>query len=163
MKKLLALALFAILTVCCFAACGESTASYADDIPVADLAAAADAALGDSSLTVVPDNYLINMNGLDLAMFEEYAVKMKMVDASIDEYGIFKAPDDASVSAIEKTAKDYLAMRLDTWNPSYLAEEKPKMEKATVKVMGRYIVYGILADDAKEAVFTAIENKLLGK
>ena len=163
MKKLLALALAAMLTVCCLAACGESTASYAADIPVADLVTAADTALADDSLTVVPDNYLINMNGLDLTMFAEYAVKMKMVDASIDEYGIFKAPDAESVAAIEKVAKDYLQMRIDTWNPSYLAEEKPKMEKATVKVMGQYVMYCILADDAKEAVFTAVENKLLGK
>ena len=160
MKKLLAFALIAVLTVCCFAACGESAASYADNIPVADLAAAADAALGDSSLTVVPDNYLINMNGLDLAAFEEYAVKMKMVDASIDEYGIFKAPDDASVSAIEKTAKDYLAMRLATWNHSYLAEEKPKMEKATVNVMGRYVMYTILSSADTTAAGSAMEKAL---
>ena len=163
MKMFIAFVLSALLAACCLASCGGSDVSYASDVPVADLVSAIDAAIGDNSLTVVPDNYLINMNELDLTVFEEYAVKMKMVDASIDEYGIFKAPDDASVAAIEKIAKDYLAMRLETWNPSYLAEEKPKMEKASVKVMGRYVVYCILADDTKNAAFTAVENKLLGK
>lgn len=164
MKKLLTLLILTAMTVCCLAACGESTASYATDISVADLSAAADAAIGgENPLTVVPDDYIIGMNQIDISVFADYVVKMQTIGANIDEYGIFKAPDSESVASIEKIAKDYIQMRIDTWNPSYLAEDRPKVDNATVKVMGQYVMYCILADDAKSAAFAAVENKLLGK
>ena len=54
-------------------------------------------------------------------------------------------------------------MRLDVWMEEYMPEEKPKLENATVKTMGRYVVYCILSDEAKDTVFTAVDNMLLGK
>ncbi len=163
MKKFLPFLLITAMLLC-VVSCGENTASYASDIAVSDLAAVADAALGgEHPLTVVPDDYIIGMNQVDVSVFADYVVKMQTVGANIDEYGIFKAPDSESVDSIEQIAKDYIQMRIDTWNPSYLAEDRPKVDNATVKVMGQYVMYCILADDAKSAVFTAVENKLLGK
>ena len=56
-----------------------------------------------------------------------------------------------------------LTLRLDTWMEEYMPEEKPKLQSATVKVMGRYVVYCILSEDAKTDVFGAVDNLLLGK
>ena len=42
-------------------------------------------------------------------------------------------------------------------------EEHSKVENASVKVIGRYVVYGILSDTEKEPVFSAVEAELLAK
>jgi len=156
--------MIAALSLCILVSCSGETVHYSTDIACADLAAAADAAIAaDPAMIVLPDDYVIGMNQIDITVFADYIVKGANAGASVDEYGIFKAPDIESVASIEEIAKDYIKMRIDTWNPQYQAEERPKVDNATVKVMGQYVVYCILADDVKSAVFTAIENKLLGK
>ncbi len=163
MRKILAIMLAAVL-LCLLASCGEETASYATDIAVADLAAAADAALAaETPLSAVPDDYIIGMMEIDVSVFEDHIVKIQASGASIDEYGIFKAPTSEAVESIKSIASEYIAARIDDWNPQYMPEEFPKMESATIQTFGQYVVYCILDDNTKDAVFTAIENKLLGK
>ncbi|MBQ2765604.1 MAG: DUF4358 domain-containing protein [Clostridia bacterium] len=157
------LALMLIFT--CFAAvsCGE-TASYHSDIPVSKLTAAADELLPDSGdFATMTSDYILGMMDIDTSEFAEYTVKLRASGANVDEYGIFKAKSDDDVENVKETVQKYLAMRVDTWMPEYMPEEFPKMQKASVKVMGRYVVYCILDDDAKNDVFTSIENILLGK
>ncbi len=145
------------------ASCG-ATASYSTEIPVSKLTAAADSALPEgSSMTEVPDDYIKGMMKIDVSAFAEYAVKIQSSGINIDEYGIFKAPSEDAVDSIKGIVSDYLTMRLDTWMDEYMPEEKPKLQSATVKVMGRYVVYCILSEDAKSDVFAAIDDILLGK
>lgn len=146
------------------AACGAETVSYSTDIAVADLAAAADAALADSeTLTAVPNDYIRGMMNIDVSAFEDYTVKIRASGTNIDEYGIFKAPSDSAVDSVKEIVSGYLDMRLDVWMEEYMPEEKPKLENATIKTMGRYVVYCILSDDAKNTVFTSVDNTLLDK
>ena len=140
-------------------ACGE-TVSYSTDIAVSDLAASADTALTDSDKYAdVSESYITNRMGIDLSGIEDYVVKINV----IDEYGIFKAPSNDDAAKIEETVESYLDKRVEEWMPEYMPEEFPKVENATVKVFGNYVVYCILADDAKSDVFTAVENTLLDK
>ena len=108
-------------------------------------------------------DYILGMMDIDTSEFAEYTVKLRASGANVDEYGIFKAKSDDDVENVKETVQKYLAMRVDTWMPEYMPEEFPKMQKASVKVMGRYVVYCILDDDVKADVFTSIENILLGK
>ncbi len=164
-KTLLALILaLTVITPVILASCGSETLSYSTDIAVSDLAAAADTALADSeTLTAVPDDYIKGMMNIDVSAFEDYTVKIRASGTNIDEYGIFKAPSDDAVTGVKEIVSDYLDMRLDIWMEEYMPEEKPKLENATVKTMGRYVVYCILDEDAKDTVFTAVDNMLLGK
>ncbi len=164
-KGYISFILTAALVFTCFAAvsCGK-TASYSTDIAVAELAVAADAALPEgSTMTAVPDDYIIGMMQIDVSAFEDYVVKIQASGINIDEYGIFKAPSEEAVDGIKDTVSDYLTMRLDTWMEEYMPEEKPKLQSATVKVMGQYVVYCILSEDTKTQVFSAVDNLLLGK
>lgn len=164
-KAFISVVLTAALTFTCFAAvsCSE-TASYSTDIAVSELAAAADAALPEgSSMTAVPDDYIKGMMQIDVSAFADYTVKIQSSGINIDEYGIFKAPSEDAVSGIKDTVSGYLTMRLDTWMEEYMPEEKPKLQSATVKVMGQYVVYCILSEDVKTDVFSAIDNILLDK
>lgn len=145
------------------ASCGGST-EYSADVPVSELCSAADALLPDSSdFATTSDSYIIGMMEIDPTEFADYAVKIRASGANIDEYGIFKAADSSEVEAAVSVVNAYLAMRVDTWMPEYMPEEFPKMEEASVKVFGQYVVYAILADDVKADVFNAIEEKLLEK
>ena len=165
MKKLLSLVIIAAMAFTCAAAtaCGE-TVTYKADIAASTLAAAADAAMPeDSSMTAVPADYIKGMMQIDVSAFADYVVKIQSSGINIDEYGIFKAPSDEAVDEIKGIVESYLAMRLDTWMDEYMPEEKPKLQSATVKVMGKYVVYCILSEDVKGDVFAAIENTLLGK
>ena len=161
-KKHLSLVLAALLafTALILPSCG-TTASYSIETPVSKLAAAADDALPQgSSMTDVPDDYIKGMMKIDVSAFAEHVVKIQSSGINIDEYGIFKAPSDDAVDSIKGIVDNYLAMRLDTWMEEYMPEEKPKLQSATVKVMGRYVVYCILSDDAKSDVFSAIDSIL---
>lgn len=164
-KSLISILLSACIMVpAVICACGTETVSYSNDVAVADLVTAADTALGDSEpLTAVPDDYIKGMMQIDTAAFEEYVVKIRASGTNIDEYGIFKAPSAESVDSVKEIVSGYLDMRLDVWMEEYMPEEKPKLENATVKTMGRYVVYCILSDEAKDTVFTAVDNMLLGK
>ena len=163
MKKSVIAAFFALILTLplILASCGADSVTYSSSISTDDLASAADAALGfGETLTEVPDDYIRGMMAIDTSAFADYTVKIRASGANIDEYGILKAPEGVAVSEIESIAKDYLAMRLDIWMDEYMPEEKPKLEKATVKVMGSYVIYCILDDAAKDTAFGAIEAEL---
>ena len=45
----------------------------------------------------------------------------------------------------------------------YLVEEYPKLRDAEYKVFGRYVVYGILSEADKTALFEAVSTALIEK
>ncbi|MBQ8509040.1 MAG: DUF4358 domain-containing protein [Clostridia bacterium] len=160
--KLLSLILAAV-TLLTFAACGE-TISYQNNISVTTLCDAATPLLSDADqMTAMTDDYISNWFDADVSMFADYAMMVRSSATNVDEYGIFKAVNEEGVKEVEQVVQDYLTKRDEVWMPEYSPEERPKVQNATVKVMGEYVVYGILSDSDKDAVFAAIENVLLGK
>ena len=150
---------------CIFAAsCGTETVYYSSAATPTELAEVADAALPEgSSMTAVPDDYIKGMMKIDLTNSGGHVVKIQSSGINIDEYGIFRASSEEAVAGVKDTVSGYLAMRLDTWMEEYMPEEKPKLQSATVKVMGQYVMYCILSEDVKDDVFAAVEDYLLGK
>ena len=63
-------------------------------------------------------------------------------------------------AAVEAAVKDYLAQRNEEWTGRYLVEEYPKLRDAEYKVFGRYVVYGILSEADKTALFDAVADTL---
>ena len=159
MKKCLipVLILLVLLLVGCS---GGKDSAYKDDVAVADLAAAVDASIDSEALIAMEDSYLRNAMQLDPEAFGEYAVKINSKGVNIDEYGIFKAPKGGSAEDVQKAAQGYLQLRLDTWMPEYMPQELPKLENASVKVCGNYVMYAILGDEAADAAFAAFEDAL---
>ena len=150
------------LTLIC--SCGDKPASYRNDIPVADLKAAAEAKLSNTDTFVELDSdYIEYMMELDSSAFTEGIVRWQASGISADEYGIFKASTEEDAAALAELLKNYLKKRDETWNPSYDADQYPKIQNAEVKIMGQYAVFCILSDSDRAAVFTAVENALLGK
>ena len=151
------LAVCALLSLC---ACGGDKAEYKDDVAVSDLADKIIATNDSWSFTEMNDSYLEGAMKLNPSDFAEYSVNINAMGTTADEFGIFKAKDAGSVTAVKEAAEGYLSFRLDTWMDEYMPEEKPKLEKAEVKVCGLYVMYAILDDSARSAAFEAFEGAL---
>ena len=85
---------------------------------------------------------------------------MNAFGANVDEYGIFKAKDEEQAKEIAAAVEAYLKMRNDTWMTEYMPEERPKMEAASYETAGLYVMYAVLADEAKTAAFDAFTASL---
>lgn len=152
-----ALLLVILLGLC---ACG---AKYVEDVPMSRFSSIIDADLVDSKeLAEMNSGYLSGAMHLDPASFASYVVKINAKGVNIDEYGVFRAPDAKSVDGVKDAVEGYLKMRRDTWMKEYMPEEKPKLDKAEVKVFGTYVLYVIASDTVREQVFKDVE-KLLKK
>lgn len=162
MKRIAAaLSLLALLLP--LAACAKTPAvTYRNDVSMGELSAAVEEYLPAESLAEMQESYLTGPMKLDTALFADYIVKINAYGANIDEYGIFKAPDAASVDAVKQAVEGYLQLRRDTWMEEYMPEEKPKLTAAEVHVAGQYVMYAIVADDVRSSVFSAFESKLKG-
>ena len=162
MKRSISLLLLAGLCLGLLCACGGGEISdYRTDVSVADIAAKVDEAIqaGDN-MASVDANYILNRMELDVSDYAEYVVKVNAFGANVDEYGIFKAKDADQAAEIASAVEAYLKMRNDTWMTEYMPEERPKMEAATYKTAGLYVMYAVLWDVEKTAAFDAFTGAL---
>ena len=142
-------------------ACGGG--SVKNDVAVSELAGSIDSAIDpDGELLDAPESYITSNMKLDLSTVSEYTVKINSRGVNIDEYGIFKATDDAQLQSLQTMVNDYLKFRVDSWMVEYMPEEFPKLQNAEVKVVGNYVMYAILSDSDKTAAFSAFEGSLKG-
>ncbi len=91
------------------------------------------------------------------ASADDYTVYMQVSGVNIDEIGVMKSSDP---QAAKDVVQSYLKGRLDNWNPQYLQEEYPKMENADCRIFGEYVVWTILPDEEKTAVYEAAREIL---
>ena len=151
--------LLCLAALLCLGACAKK-AAWRTDVPLDKLAETVEKHLDGGSLAAMQESYLKGAMKLDPAIFADWLVKINAYGANIDEYGIFKAPDEAGVAAVKQAAEDYLKLRRDTWMEEYMPEEKPKLTQAEVKVCGLYVIYVIVSDDARGKILTDFENAL---
>ncbi len=151
--------LLCLAALLCLGACGKK-AAWRTDVPLSTLAEAVEKHLDGGSLAAMQESYLKGAMKLDPAIFADWLVKINAYGANIDEYGIFKAPDEAGVAAVKQAAEDYLKLRRDTWMEEYMPEEKPKLTQAEIKVCGLYVIYAIVSDDVRGKILTDFENAL---
>lgn len=155
MKKTIFAALCAVLLLL-LCSCADS---YSSDVPVTELSDAVGVFFGDSMVSMA-DSYLRGAMKLDPDMFAEFSVTVNAAGTSVDEYGIFKARDADSVSAVTDAVKGYLQLRRDNWMPEYMPEERPKLDSAVVETRGLYVIYVIGSDTLCARAVSAFENTL---
>lgn len=157
----LILALASIFTATALTSCGASP--YRNDVKVSELCSAIDSQFEAKTFATMANDYIVNMMGISSDAYSDKAVRVRASGANIDEYGIFKAGSADGAEELERLVVDYIVYRIDSWMPEYMPEEFPKLEAATVKRFGQYVVYLILEDDVKEAAFADIEAILTSK
>ena len=149
-------ALCALLLLGLLAACGSGEA----EVPVSQITSAVSAALGKSDSMAASDGMFLGLTGTEASELGEYEILVNRYGANIDEYGVFKLKNAKEAKSFQTTAEAYLARRLEVWMEEYMPEEKPKLERAEVRVNGKYVIYCILSDADKTAAFDAFASQL---
>ena len=165
MKKFTAFVLL-ITAILTFAACGaEGAVTYKNDVSVSAIAEATNAALANGEeMVIVPETYVTAIMDVDTANFAEFAVYKQVVGAVIDEYGIFKVNDPEYIDTALASLNNYINLtREESMVPQYMPEEQPKFDAAEARAIGEYVVFCILSEDAKAAVFEAVSDILSEK
>lgn len=157
-KRIFAVLLTAVLLA--LPSCKENTPSYRSDMTSPEVySAVAEVVSPDAPMAAVDTDYIRYRMMLDTSIMEDYAIYMQNTGSSLDEIGIIKAIGD-DTAAVETAVKNYLAQRNEEWTGMYLVEEYPKLQDAEYRVFGRYVVYGILSESEKTALFDAVAGAL---
>ncbi len=160
-KRILAALLLLTLTALLLFSCADDTVTYKMDVPaVSVLETCASPLASFSLLSPADEDYITYRMMLNTTTVDSYAVYIQNAGTSIDEIGIFQCASE-DTAAVVAMVEDYLTRRNEEWTGQYLVEEYPKLENAEYRVIGRYVVYGILSDEDKETLFTATESFLL--
>ncbi|MBO5511587.1 MAG: DUF4358 domain-containing protein [Clostridia bacterium] len=160
---LLALCLALPLTAC-------DGGSFRDDLTAAQVCDAVTAALSaEDGWRQVSENYISPSSwGEDYADYLEMVAEYRIVvsensEINIDEVGVFLCKSEKDAKAVKTFCENYLAAKalqmkrlLESYNP----DELPKLDYATVNVMGRYVMYSILSSADTTAAGSAMEKAL---
>ena len=158
-RKVLLLLTAAML--CLLAACSGS-AKVRDDLSAKEVSDSVAAILTQDSFTTAPDSYITGSMKMNLSGYKSSEVKINSKGVNIDEIGVFQANDEAQTAEIKQAVEDYLQRYKDRWVPAYMPGERPKLDSAEVKIVGNYVMYAILSDDAKAAAGEAFTGCFAG-
>ena len=160
---LLALCLALPLTAC-------DGGNFRDDLTAAQVCNAVTNALpAEDGWRQVSENYISPSSwGEDytdyLAKVTEYRIAVsENSDMNIDEVGVFLCKSEKDAKAVKEFCEDYLdakTLQLKPLLESYNPDELPKLDYATVNVMGRYVMYTILSSADTTAAGSAMEKAL---
>ena len=157
MKKLSILLITVLLLT--LVSCGGD---YIDTVSSSELATAAIAYVTTEGGTrVLDDDVILEFVEDDVPSYlRDYTVIKANNAKNINEIGIFRV-EDGKASDMKKIVERYVSMlQSDYRNQPYFPEEVEKIDFATVKVYGNYVVYSFLNESDTEAFYTAIENNL---
>ena len=100
-----------------------------------------------------------NMSGAS-ELCEDSAIMLSASNKNYDEFGVFKAKTEEDAKKLADLCKTYLELKLVGTRPDYLPDEYPKMQSATVKAYGCYVIYTILSDADTKTADTVIKGIL---
>ena len=160
---LLALTLTLPLTAC-------DGGKFRDDLTALSLTDSVTAALpaGDG-WRAVSENYISPSSwGEDYADYLAKVAEYRIVvsensDMNVDEVGVFLCKSEKDAKAVKEFCESYIAAKTLQMKPlleSYNPDELPKLDCATVNVMGRYVMYTILSSADTTAAGSAMEKAL---
>lgn len=161
--RIIAAVLFVMCLATLLCACSEKK-EIKDDVKATDLSKTAKEAIPikDGYASITDADYLeFNFEGLPTA--KEYDIFITTnPTANINEVGIFHFANADEAAKAESIVAQYIKTKSDAWKSAanYTPEENPKMESATYKVIGNYVVYTILTEKDSASVMSAVENAL---
>lgn len=160
---LLALSMILPMTAC-------DGGSWRDDLTAAQACnAVTDALPAGDGWRAVSENYISPSSwGEDYADYLEKVAEYRIVvsensDMNIDEVGVFLCKSEKDAKAVKEFCENYLnakALQLKPLLESYNPDELPKLDYATVNVMGRYVMYSILSSSDTTTAGSALEKAL---
>ncbi len=158
MKKLLCLGLLlALLTMGC-----QRMKDYRDDISCEAITDAVCDELEDEEYLPFGEEQ-IRFSFEDTDRFADYSLVYSVRSENIDEIGIFRGETQEDVDELRRLCEQYvntLREEQRAFVASYAPREATKLDAATVRVFGHYVIYTILSEDNREKAFESIEEML---
>lgn len=143
--------------------CSCSHSDYSDSESCSSLAEAVKNTWGDElEFAEYGEDYLEYLFDDD-PYHDDFSMLYSVRTENIDELGIFHAPDAGSAKELFEEAREYIEdMKEDqrAFIASYAPEELPKLDRASVKIFGNYVVYVIASPERIDSALSAIEEKL---
>lgn len=109
-------------------------------------------------MKTLDEDVLFEYTDKDLDYLRDFTV-VKANDAkNINEIGIFRVTDGNSKN-LEKIISEYVSNRQNMYRAmDYFPEEVEKIDCATVKVFGNYVIYSFLNENDTVSFYDAVEN-----
>ena len=114
----------------------------------------------DGGVRILDDDVILEITDDDLTYLVDYTVVRANNAKNINEFGIFKV-ENGKAKDLKPVIEKYLKEKQESYRAmDYFPEEVEKIDFATVKVFGNYVVFSFLNEADTEAFYKAIENEL---
>ena len=114
----------------------------------------------DSGTIVLDDDVIFEFSEDNLSYLIDYMVVKSKNAKNINEIGIFKV-ESANIQEMKALVEVYVANLQKSYRAmDYFPEEVEKIDCATVKVFGNYVIYSFLNEKDTESFYDAIENTI---
>ena len=156
MKKIFILMLVVMLAI---TSCG---ASYTDTVAPFELASIALSSVAtDGGTRVLDEDVILEFVTDEVPSYLRDYIVIKANNAkNINEVGVFRV-EDGKANDMKAIVEDYVSNLQGQYRSmQYFPEEVEKIDCATVKVYGNYVIYSFLNEMDTEAFYNAIENAI---
>lgn len=114
----------------------------------------------DGGVRILDDDVILEITDDDLTYLVDYTVVRANNAKNINEIGIFKV-ENGKAKELKPVIEKYLKEKQESYRAmDYFPEEVEKIDFATVKVFGNYVVFSFLNEADTEAFYKAIESEL---
>lgn len=135
---------------------------YDDSLSTDDLySKVAESFITDGGIYMLDDDVILEFTDDNIPQLIDYTVVRAKNAKNINEIGIFRVQTgkqnemkDLLESYVQKKQSSYRAM-------DYFPEEVEKIDFATVKVLGNYVIYSFLNETDTHSFYETIESKLI--
>lgn len=155
MKKIISVIMCMALCLCVFASCGKTQASSLEDIY-----ASLQKVSNMPEMTVMPDELITTIFGLDTAMFEEYVfAEAASPDVNADTVIMAKVADKADIESVCTSLDSYLAS-IKEYTQSYSPVNYAKTANSKVSVAGNCVFLIITTEyfEAEQVVINGLNG-----
>lgn len=159
-KKILIAAIIAIVIICCVLFFITNSASaYLDDYSSGALFENVKNSFStEGGIKTLDDDVILEFTDKSLDYLVDYTVVKANNAKNINEIGIFKVTT-GKANDLKKLVSKYVEEKQQSYRAmDYFPEEVEKIDSATVKVFGNYVVYSFLNEKDTESFYLAIEN-----
>lgn len=123
-------------------------------------ASVSDSFVTDGGTRVLDQDVILEFCEEQPSYLIDYIIVKAKTPKNINEIGIFKVEKDATKD-MEKLVQEYVSNLQQSYrNMDYFPEEVEKIDCATVKVLGNYVIYSFLNENDTDAFYDALTNTL---
>ncbi len=152
---------FILLCLCLLTSCSKK--DFEDGIGCSELGKVVSDTLADGMEYAHFDDRQRALITEDSEKYTDFHHAYSSDSNDINEFGIFHAAEGRA-EELAKDCEQYVKELKDNsraFIASYAPEELPKLDGATVKRFGNYVVYTVLPTDKTEKIFKDIEERLV--